>query len=138
MFCLSLILVGIRILEVPSLVRRVADAQIPLTVCPLSNVCISGVNTMAHHPILNLRDAGLLVSINSDDPAYFGGYLLDNYRAVCDAFPQLRRSDMVHFARCSILSSFLSEREKQLHIQRLDEIDRCCRPSSITAADPSV
>jgi adenosine deaminase len=77
---------GIRCMEDPALVRRLAVDQIPLTVCPLSNVVLRCVDTLADHSLPAMLDAGLLVTINSDDPAYFGGYVGDNYRAVATQF----------------------------------------------------
>lgn len=76
---------GIRSLEDPTLVRRLAEAAVPLTVCPLSNVRLRVVDTLADHPLARMLDAGLAVSVHSDDPAYFGGYVDDNHRAVAEA-----------------------------------------------------
>jgi adenosine deaminase len=73
---------GIRAMEDPVLVRRLRDDQIPLTVCPLSNVALRAVGSLAEHPLPGMLAAGLLVTLNSDDPAYFGGYLDDNVTAV--------------------------------------------------------
>ena len=73
---------GVRCDEDPALVRHLAERQIPLTVCPLSNVRLCVVDDMSEHNILKLLDAGLLVTVNSDDPAYFGGYLEDNFEAL--------------------------------------------------------
>lgn len=75
---------GVRALEDPALLRRLATDRIPLTTCPLSNVRLRGVEKLSDHPLLDLLDAGLVVTINSDDPAYFGGY-------VGDAFVDARR-----------------------------------------------
>lgn len=75
---------GVRALEDPALLRRLATDRIPLTTCPLSNVRLRGVERLSDHPLLDLLDAGLVVTINSDDPAYFGGY-------VGDAFVEARR-----------------------------------------------
>lgn len=77
---------GVRCLEDPELVGRLRREQIPLTVCPLSNVALKVVDRLEDHPLPKLIDAGLLVTINSDDPAYFGGYVGDNYTAVAEAF----------------------------------------------------
>ena len=73
---------GIRSLEDPELVARLVDEQVPLTVCPLSNVRLGVVDSIEHHPIRRMLDAGLLVTVNSDDPAYFGGYVDDNFAAL--------------------------------------------------------
>ncbi|WP_345218468.1 adenosine deaminase [Georgenia halophila] len=66
---------GVRAMEDPDLVRRLVDERVPLTVCPVSNVRLKGVETLADHPLRRMLDAGLVVTINSDDPAYFGAYL---------------------------------------------------------------
>jgi adenine deaminase len=76
---------GNRSLEDPELVAELARRQIPLTVCPLSNLKLKVVKDMREHPLRRMMDAGLLVTINSDDPAYFGGYINDNYLAVAEA-----------------------------------------------------
>ncbi|TWE09420.1 adenosine deaminase [Rudaeicoccus suwonensis] len=73
---------GIRAVEDPALLRRLATDKVPLTVCPLSNVRLKCVATLKDHPLHQLLDAGVIATINSDDPAYFGGYLADNYLAL--------------------------------------------------------
>jgi len=77
---------GVRCLEDERLVRRLAAEQVPLTVCPLSNVRLQVFPSMRQHDVQALLQHGLLVTINSDDPAYFGGYVADNLSAVADAF----------------------------------------------------
>jgi adenosine deaminase len=73
---------GIRAMDDPALVKRLRDRRVPLTVCPLSNVCLRVVDTLADHPLPGMLEEGLLVTINSDDPSYFGGYLDANYAAI--------------------------------------------------------
>jgi len=73
---------GIRAMEDPALVKRLRDERVPLTVCPLSNVCLRVVDTLAEHPLSVMLAEGLLVTINSDDPPYFGGYIDANYAAI--------------------------------------------------------
>ena len=73
---------GIRSMEDPGLVRRLRDERVPLTVCPLSNVSLRVAATLAEHPLPAMLDEGLLVTVNSDDPPYFGGYLDANYAAI--------------------------------------------------------
>jgi len=73
---------GIRAMEDPALVRRLRDERVPLTVCPLSNVCLRVVDTLADHPLPVMLEEGLVVTINSDDPPYFGGYVDANYAAI--------------------------------------------------------
>jgi adenosine deaminase len=77
---------GVRTVEDPDLVARLRDEQIPLTVCPLSNVALRVVDTLGDHMLPGMLDAGLLATVNSDDPAYFGGYVDDNLAAVRTAF----------------------------------------------------
>ncbi len=77
---------GIRAMEDPVLVERLRDERVPLTVCPLSNVCLRVVDTLANHPLPAMLREGLVVTINSDDPPYFGGYIDANYSAVREQF----------------------------------------------------
>ncbi len=107
---------GVRSLEDRALVDRLSLDQIPLTVCPLSNVALRVVDDIGDHPLPRMIESGLLVSINSDDPSYFGGYVGENYTAVAKAFPEL---DMAELAANSINSSFAAEDRKQ---ELLDEI----------------
>ena len=109
---------GIRAMEDPELVRRLAEQQIPLTVCPLSNVRLHAVPDLAQHPLPALLEAGLLVTINSDDPAYFGGYVDDNYAAVAEQFG-LGRDQLAALAANSVRASFASEGRKR---ELLDEV----------------
>lgn len=102
---------GVRCLEDPDLVARLVRDRVPLTVCPLSNVRLRVFDTVAHHPLKRMMDAGLLVTINSDDPAYFGGYVTDNYVAAAEALG-LTRDDLVTLAEHSFAASFLDEAHK--------------------------
>jgi len=95
----------VRCLEDPALVRRLAAGRVPLTVCPLSNVKLRVFDTMADHNLPALLDAGLCVTLNSDDPAYFGGYVNDNFVAVFDALPQLTPAHAYVLARNSFEAS---------------------------------
>jgi len=99
---------GVRCLEDPMLTARLAMDRVPLTVCPLSNVRLKVVPSMAEHPLRRMMDAGLLVTVNSDDPAYFGGYLADNYIAAAEAVG-LSLKDLVDLAEASFTASFLDE-----------------------------
>ncbi len=96
---------GVRCLEHPALVARLRDDAVPLTVCPLSNVKLAVVARLEDHPLPKMIDAGLVVTINSDDPAYFGGYVGDNYVAVHEELG-LDLAAMVALARASIEASF--------------------------------
>src|SRR5699024_9177238 len=97
---------GIRCLDDPRLVERLVAEQVPLTVCPLSNVRLQAVPSIEAHPLARMLEAGLHVSVNSDDPAYFGGYVDDNLRAVRDGLG-LGRAALARLARQSFTSSIL-------------------------------
>ncbi|MGV9792960.1 adenosine deaminase [Gordonia sp. NPDC003422] len=105
---------GIRSLDDPEMVARLVAAHIPLTVCPLSNVALQSVDELARHPLPELLAAGLHVTINSDDPAYFGGYAEDNYVLVAAAF-DLDDATLADLARNSVRASFLP-------VDRQDEV----------------
>jgi adenosine deaminase len=110
---------GNRSLEDPALVARLTEEQITLTVCPLSNLKLCVVDDMADHPIDRMLDLGLRVTINSDDPAYFGGYVNDNFAAAAAA-RGLGREQLATLARNSFLGSFLTPDEQAPHLARLD------------------
>lgn len=110
---------GVRVLEDPDLVAELAARQVPLTVCPLSNVKLRVFEEMSRHPLRQLMTAGLLVTINSDDPAYFGGYVEENYLAVQRAFA-LTRAEIARFAANSFRASFLSWEDKTRHIAEVE------------------
>ena len=110
---------GNRALEDPALVRHLANERIPLTVCPLSNVRLGGVRHIADHPLLRMLKEGLVVTVNSDDPAYFGGYIVDNYVAVCDALG-LSKEHVVALARNSINASFADPSAKARWLAEID------------------
>lgn len=111
---------GVRCLEDPAVVARLRDSAVPLTVCPLSNVKLRVVKTIEDHPLHRMLDAGLNVSINSDDPAYFGGYVGDNYIAVRDGLG-VDRAGMVDIARGSIRASFLPVGDKERLVVELEQ-----------------
>ena len=110
---------GVRCLEDAALTQRLAREQIALTVCPLSNVKLRVFEQMEQHNLLQLLDAGLAATVNSDDPAYFGGYMNDNFIATFDALP-LGLSHAQRLARNSFSASFLPAAQKQRY---LDEVD---------------
>ena len=110
---------GNRSLEDQDLVARLAAEQMTLTVCPLSNLKLCVVRDLADHPIDAMLRAGLRATLNSDDPAYFGGYVNDNYRAVAEA-RGLDRDALATLARNSFLGSFLAADEQSAQIARLD------------------
>ncbi|MGW5771298.1 adenosine deaminase [Streptomyces longwoodensis] len=103
---------GLRCLEDPALVERLVRERIPLTLCPLSNVRLRAVDTLADHPLPAMLDAGLLCTVNSDDPAYFGGYAGDNLDAVRRMLG-LDEERLRELARNSFLASFLDDDEER-------------------------
>lgn len=111
---------GVRCLEDPRLVRRLAEEQVPLTVCPFSNVKLRVFPSMAEHNLKRLLDAGLCVTVNSDDPAYFGGYIEENFRAAGEALG-LTRDDMQRLAENAVRASFAGPEQKQRLIAELRE-----------------
>jgi adenosine deaminase len=106
---------GIRSLEEASLVARLREQQVPLTVCPLSNVALRCVERLENHPLRRMLDADLVATVNSDDPAYFGGYLHDNVAAVTPALG-LTADHRRRLAENSFRASFLPEPDKQRHL----------------------
>ncbi|MFD3685931.1 adenosine deaminase [Nocardiopsis sp. NPDC058631] len=110
---------GIRALEDPDLLTHLARTQTPLTVCPLSNVRLRAVPTLAQHPLPALIDAGLLVTVNSDDPSYFGGYVHDNFEAL-HTHLGLDDATLRQLARNSFTASFLPPERKKALIAEVD------------------
>ena len=110
---------GNRSLEDPALTARLAESGMTLTVCPLSNLKLCVVDDLADHPIDAMLRAGLRATINSDDPAYFGGYVGENYRAVAVA-RGLSKDDLVTLARNSFAGSFLGEDEIAAHLAAVE------------------
>jgi adenosine deaminase len=112
---------GNRSLEDEVLVRRIARDQVPLTVCPLSNLRLRVVADLAHHPLRRMMDEGLVVTVNSDDPAYFGGYVNQNYRAVSDALA-LSRDDVAAIVRNGIRASLMTAAAKETALAEVDRV----------------
>jgi adenosine deaminase len=110
---------GVRCMEDDDLVARLVADQVPLTVCPLSNVRLRVFDTLADHPFARMLERGLMVTINSDDPGYFGGYVGDNYVAVAETLG-LDRDALRRVARNSFLASFLTDAERAPHLAALD------------------
>ncbi len=106
-------------LEDPALVSRLAREQIPLTVCPLSNRALQGCPDLSLHPLRRMLQSGLLVTVNSDDPSYFGGYISENFIAIQQAL-SLTEAEIVILARNSFLASFLSHQEKSAALAGFD------------------
>ncbi|GEC05981.1 adenine deaminase [Streptomyces spinoverrucosus] len=112
---------GLRCMEDAALVERLVRERIPLTLCPLSNVRLRAVDVLADHPLPAMLDAGLLCTVNSDDPAYFGGYVGDNFDAVRSALG-LSEERLRELARNSFLASFL-EHDEERRARYLAEVE---------------
>jgi adenosine deaminase len=108
---------GIRSLEDPALVDRLVRGRVPLTVCPLSNVRLKMVADIASHPLRRMLDRGMIVTVNSDDPAYFGGYLSDNFIAVQEGLG-LDRAHLLALAANAVEAAFVGEaRRVELRVE---------------------
>jgi adenosine deaminase len=111
---------GVRVVEDEQLLRRVIEQQIPLTVCPLSNTKLRVFDSMADHNILELADRGVKVTVNSDDPAYFGGYVTENFVALAEAL-NLTRQQAIQLSKNSFEASFAPDQRIQEMLQILDD-----------------
>ncbi|EKS68395.1 MULTISPECIES: adenosine deaminase [Caballeronia] len=111
---------GVRSIEDAALVARLADARIALTVCPLSNIKLCVFDDMTKHTLKDLLDQGVAVMINSDDPAYFGGYVNANYFAIVDAL-KLTDHEVYTLLKNSLEASFVTEEERDAMVARLDQ-----------------
>jgi adenosine deaminase len=112
---------GNQSLDDPALVQRLAHESKTLTVCPLSNLKLCVVKAMDQHPTLTMLNQRLKVTVNSDDPAYFGGYLNDNYRALIEHLP-VTRTHLYELARNAFEGAWISEEEKASHIRQVDQV----------------
>jgi adenosine deaminase len=112
---------GNRSLDDAALVQRLADEGKTLTVCPLSNLKLCVVKDLDQHPILTMLKRGLKATVNSDDPAYFGGYVTDNYRALIEHLP-VTREDLYQLARNSFEGAWITEEEKTKHLNELNRV----------------
>jgi adenosine deaminase len=119
---------GVRALEDPDLVEELARRRMPLTVCPLSNVRLCVFDDMTAHPLKMMLDRGLMVTVNSDDPAYFGGYVNDNFYAVRQALA-LSDEELAGMAANSFAASFLDEDSKARHIAAVEDYLRTAKGS---------
>ena len=112
---------GVRAIEDAALMQRLVQDRIPLTVCPLSNLKLRVVDTLAHHQLQRLLDAGVMATVNSDDPAYFGGYLNENFSQTFAALP-LTAAHAYTLARNSFDASFIDDGARRAHVARLDAL----------------
>jgi adenosine deaminase len=113
---------GVRCVEDPELVRELAQKRIPLTTCPLSNIRLRVYEKLSEHPLRRLLDAGVSATANSDDPPYFGGYVLENWLA-CLRELNLERRHLIQLAKNSFEGSFLPEKDKMGWMEKIDRID---------------
>ena len=109
---------GNRSLEDSALVEELVKLKMPLTVCPLSNLKLNVVQDMTKHPLKEMLEKGMIVTVNSDDPAYFGGYVNENYFIVAEAL-NLTQQQILQLARNSFTASFLDENEQERMIEKL-------------------
>jgi adenosine deaminase len=114
---------GVRSLEDEQLVRRLVADQVPLTVCPLSNIKLRVFDKMTDHNLKKLLQAGICATINSDDPAYFGGYINENYLQTRRAL-DLTADDIIRLAKNSFTASFLSDVDKAAYLTEIDAVLR--------------
>ena len=111
---------GNHCLDDENLIKELVKKKMPLTVCPLSNLKLKVVQDLKQHPLRKMMDKGLLVTINSDDPAYFGGYVNENYLAISKAL-NLSKEDICQLAKNSFVASFLDEEKKQQMMKQVDK-----------------
>lgn len=110
---------GVRSAEDPELMTRLKTSGMPLTVCPLSNLKLCVVDDMAHHNILSLLDEGVVVTVNSDDPSYFGGYMNDNFNALHQSL-NMNENQLKQLVKNSVVASFLPDADKQMWLDKID------------------
>lgn len=114
---------GNRALEDDQLVADIVHRGLALTVCPLSNLRLCVVDDLKDHPIKKMLGRGLCATVNSDDPAYFGGYMMDNFKAITEAL-DLSKDDILQLVRNSITGSFLPDEQQRRHLTRIEELSR--------------
>ena len=112
---------GNRCMEDPALVRDIARRRLALTTCPLSNLKLRVIADLINHPAKRMLNAGLCATVNSDDPAYFGGYLTDNFLQLAEAL-RLNRDDIKQLAANAFVASFMDDAEKERHITNIQEM----------------
>lgn len=110
---------GIHAVSDPQLLQRLADERIPLTTCPLSNTRLQVVKSLEALPLHNMMNHGVLINVNSDDPAYFGGYIAENYQAL--AHIGFTLTQLAQMARNSITASFITSQERQALLDTIDD-----------------
>ncbi|MEI6122380.1 MAG: adenosine deaminase [Bacteroidota bacterium] len=111
---------GNRAIDDESLIQKLAQSQIPLTLCPLSNKKLKVINDFKEHPLKHFLDKNVLATVNSDDPAFFGGYLSENLMVVQQAL-NLDKNDIITLAKNSFRASFMSDKKKEDYIEMVDD-----------------
>jgi len=111
---------GVRCVEDPALLEYLIETQVPLTVCPLSNLKLGVFDNLCQHNLFQMLNLGLCVTANSDDPAYFGGYIEENLLALYEAL-DINSQDISKLARNSFRASFLDPDQKKKYLDELDE-----------------
>lgn len=114
---------GVRSIDDPILMEELCDREIPLTVCPLSNLKLKVVKKLEELPVKIFLDNGIRVTLNSDDPAYFGGYINENYLQTAEALG-LSKNDIFTLARNSFMASFITELERSRFLEKLHDFDQ--------------
>lgn len=109
---------GVSSVDDPGLIEELRDREIPLTVCPLSNLKLKVVENLENIPVKMFLEKGIRVTLNSDDPSYFGGYVNNNYLQTAEAL-NLSRNDIYTLAKNSFLASFITEKERDVFLEKL-------------------
>lgn len=112
---------GVRSVEDPKLIKELINRQMPLTVCPLSNTKLRVFSNMSEHNILSMLESGVLVTVNSDDPSYFGGYLNENYIALHNAL-NLTKDQLIKLVKNSFTASLISPKRKKHWLNKVDQV----------------
>ncbi len=112
---------GNRAFDDPKMIARLAKEQTPLTMCPLSNLRLKGITDLELHPLKRALEAGIVATVNSDDPSYFGGYINDNYKAIAKALA-LSEEDIIQLAKNSFSAAFIDDKLKQKAHDQVDAI----------------
>lgn len=120
---------GVQSINDKKLVAELVKTQMPLTVCPLSNLKLKVVSDLKELPLKRMMDKNILVTINSDDPSYFGGYINQNYIETAEAL-NLTKDDILQLAKNSFTASFLTDAEKKYYLDKVDAVDKELRKQS--------
>jgi len=112
---------GVRATEDVALLQTLANKKIPLTMCPLSNQKLNVVSDLGEYPLRKFLDRNIIATINSDDPAYFGGYINENYKAIQKSL-NLTIDDIMVIAKNSVMASFITEEKKREYIEEIDKV----------------